>query len=202
VIRQVDVDFLLNFTTNRYKANLYLNGVRVQEMFDFSFSELKQRVAAKMQLVLCCQQRCHLGRHVCQPFFPEDAFDGAGAEFSPRVLLYLGSYITSTEAFWKCSCHANVLHCCSICFVRSAWSGLVDDMTKLLISRNPPTNKIMTALHFLDYCTQRPFWVVLMKGNSFKLKFLTGLDALLAHYAVKQPASASNISCSSSHLCV
>jgi len=33
---------------NRYKANVYLNGVRVNEMFDFSLQELKDRVRVRI----------------------------------------------------------------------------------------------------------------------------------------------------------
>ena len=42
---------------------------------------------------------------------------------------------------------------------------------------------LMTAMHFLAYRTERPVWVVLVQGNSFKSKFLRRLDAPFAHHA-------------------
>ncbi len=69
-----------------------------------------------------------------------------------HILLSLGSCFISTEAFWKSSCHENVLHCSNICFVRSAWSGLVLDMTRLLMSCNPSVDKLATAVHLLACC--------------------------------------------------
>jgi len=44
----VDVEMMFNFMHNRYKANVYLNGVRVNEMFDFSLQELKERVKLRI----------------------------------------------------------------------------------------------------------------------------------------------------------
>jgi hypothetical protein len=35
---------MYNFMRNRYKANVYLHGMRVNEMFDFSLQELKDRI--------------------------------------------------------------------------------------------------------------------------------------------------------------
>ncbi len=46
-MRHVDVELMYNFMHNRYKANLYLDGVRVQEMFDFGLEELQQRLRAR-----------------------------------------------------------------------------------------------------------------------------------------------------------
>ncbi len=34
---------------NRYKAHIYLNGVKVQEMFDFDVGELKERLRARIK---------------------------------------------------------------------------------------------------------------------------------------------------------
>ena len=39
---------MYNFMRNRYKANVYLNGVRVNEMFDCSLQELKDRVRLRI----------------------------------------------------------------------------------------------------------------------------------------------------------
>lgn len=38
---------MYNYMYNRYKAVLYLNGGKLQEMYDFSLPELKQRVQQK-----------------------------------------------------------------------------------------------------------------------------------------------------------
>ena len=38
-----------NFMMNRYKAFVYLNGEVVQEMFDFSLFELKERLGQKIR---------------------------------------------------------------------------------------------------------------------------------------------------------
>ena len=52
--------------------------------------------------------------------------------------------------------------------MRSAWSGLVHELTKLRISGSPSAYKCVTAftVHILTCCIERPFWVVLMKSNS------------------------------------
>lgn len=34
---------------NRYKANVYLNGSKLQELFDFSLQELKERLKIRIQ---------------------------------------------------------------------------------------------------------------------------------------------------------
>ena len=47
-VRHVDVEMMYNFMRNRYKANVYLNGVRVNAMFDFSLQELKDRVRLRI----------------------------------------------------------------------------------------------------------------------------------------------------------
>ena len=44
VIRHVDCQLYFNIMWNRYKAVIYLNGVKVKEMFDFSLPELKERL--------------------------------------------------------------------------------------------------------------------------------------------------------------
>lgn len=41
------MEMLYNFMQNRYKAKVYLNGLRVNETFDFSLQELKDRVRIK-----------------------------------------------------------------------------------------------------------------------------------------------------------
>jgi len=48
VIRHVDCEIWYNFMFNRYKGKVYLNGVKVQEMFDFSLQELKERLRQKI----------------------------------------------------------------------------------------------------------------------------------------------------------
>ncbi len=47
MIRHFDVDLWFNVMYNRFKANIYLNGVKVQEMFDFSLAELKERIKVR-----------------------------------------------------------------------------------------------------------------------------------------------------------
>jgi len=47
-VRHVDVETMYNFMHNRYKANVYLNGILVQEMFDFSLAELKARLRVRI----------------------------------------------------------------------------------------------------------------------------------------------------------
>ena len=39
---------MYNFMRNKYKANVYLSGVRVNEMFDFSLQELKERIKLRI----------------------------------------------------------------------------------------------------------------------------------------------------------
>ena len=41
MIRHVDCQLYFNIMWNRYKAVIYLNGVKVKEMFDFSLPELR-----------------------------------------------------------------------------------------------------------------------------------------------------------------
>jgi len=48
VIAHVDCQIWYNFLMNRYKAIVYLNGDKVQEMFDFSLHELKERLRQKI----------------------------------------------------------------------------------------------------------------------------------------------------------
>ncbi len=48
VIRHVDCQIWYNFLMNRYNAIVYLNGDKVQEMFDFSLHELKERLRQKI----------------------------------------------------------------------------------------------------------------------------------------------------------
>jgi len=48
VIRHVDCQPYFNIMWNRYKAVIYLNGAKVQEMFDFSLHELKERLRKKI----------------------------------------------------------------------------------------------------------------------------------------------------------
>ncbi len=48
MIRHVDCQLYFNVTWNRYKAVIYLNGEKVQEMFDFSLHELKERLWKKI----------------------------------------------------------------------------------------------------------------------------------------------------------
>ncbi len=47
VIRHVDCEIWYNYVYNQYKANVYLNGEKVQELFDFSLQELKERLRLK-----------------------------------------------------------------------------------------------------------------------------------------------------------
>jgi len=44
----VDCQIWYNFLMNRYNAIVYLNGDKVQEMFDFSLHELKERLRQKI----------------------------------------------------------------------------------------------------------------------------------------------------------
>jgi len=39
---------MYNFMRNKYKANVYLSGVRVNEMFDFSLQELQERIKLRI----------------------------------------------------------------------------------------------------------------------------------------------------------
>jgi len=48
VIAHVDCQIWYNFLMNRYKAIVYLNGDKVQEMFDFNLHELKERLRQKI----------------------------------------------------------------------------------------------------------------------------------------------------------
>ena len=48
MIRHVDCQLYFNNMWNRYKADIYLNGDKVQEMFDFSLFELKERLVKKI----------------------------------------------------------------------------------------------------------------------------------------------------------
>ena len=49
MIRHVDCKIWYNFMMNRYKAILYLNGDQVQELFDFSLRELKERLRLRIK---------------------------------------------------------------------------------------------------------------------------------------------------------
>jgi len=49
VIRHVDCKIWYNFMMSRYKAVIYLNGAKVQEMFDFSLQELKERLRLRIK---------------------------------------------------------------------------------------------------------------------------------------------------------
>ncbi|KAL3145222.1 hypothetical protein ABBQ32_000969 [Trebouxia sp. C0010 RCD-2024] len=49
VIRHVDYDISYNYVSHRYKAKVYLNGQRVQEMFDFDLQELKLRLGIRIK---------------------------------------------------------------------------------------------------------------------------------------------------------
>ena len=48
MIKHVDCKFFFNVRWNRYKAVIYLNGREVQEMFDFSLQELKERLRKRI----------------------------------------------------------------------------------------------------------------------------------------------------------
>ena len=48
MIRHVDCQLYFNVMWNRYKAVIYLNGDKVQEMFDFSLQELKERLRKRI----------------------------------------------------------------------------------------------------------------------------------------------------------
>ena len=48
VSRHVDCQLYFNIMWNRYKAVIYLNGTKVQEMFDFSLHELKERLRKRI----------------------------------------------------------------------------------------------------------------------------------------------------------
>ena len=48
MIRHMDCQIWYNFTMNRYKAIVYLNGDQVQEMLDCSLHELKERLRKKL----------------------------------------------------------------------------------------------------------------------------------------------------------
>ncbi|DBA84045.1 TPA: hypothetical protein ACH3X1_006527 [Trebouxia sp. C0004] len=47
-IRHVHCQLYFNIMWNRYKAVIYLNGAKVQEMFDFSLQELKERLRKRI----------------------------------------------------------------------------------------------------------------------------------------------------------
>ncbi len=49
MIRHVDCKIWYNFMMSRYKAVIYLNGAKVQEMFDFSLQELKERLRLRIK---------------------------------------------------------------------------------------------------------------------------------------------------------
>ena len=48
-VRHVDVEMLYNIMQNRYKAKVYLNGLTVNETFDFSLQESKDRVRLRIK---------------------------------------------------------------------------------------------------------------------------------------------------------
>ena len=48
VIKHVDCQLYFNIMWNRHKAVIYLNGEKVQEMFDFSLQELKERLRLRI----------------------------------------------------------------------------------------------------------------------------------------------------------
>ncbi len=48
MIRHVDCKLYFNIMWNRYKAVIYLNSTKVQEMFDFSLQELKERLRQRI----------------------------------------------------------------------------------------------------------------------------------------------------------
>ena len=48
MIRHVDCQLYFNVMWNRYKAVIYFNGDKVQEMFDFSLQELKERLRKRI----------------------------------------------------------------------------------------------------------------------------------------------------------
>ena len=48
MIRHVDCQLYFNVVWNRYKAVIYLNGTKVQELFDFSLQELKERLRKRI----------------------------------------------------------------------------------------------------------------------------------------------------------
>ncbi len=48
-MRHVDCEIWYNHMYNRYKVNVYLNGRMIQEMFDFSLQELKERLRQKIR---------------------------------------------------------------------------------------------------------------------------------------------------------
>ncbi len=48
VIRHVDCQLYFNIMWNRYKAVIYLNGTKVEEMFDFSLHELKEHLRKRI----------------------------------------------------------------------------------------------------------------------------------------------------------
>jgi len=49
VIRHVGCEVWYNYMYNWYKANVYLNGQKVQELFDFSLQGLKERLRLKIK---------------------------------------------------------------------------------------------------------------------------------------------------------
>ncbi len=57
VIRHVDCQLYFNIMWNRYKAVIYLNGAKVQEMFDFSLQELKDRLRKRIEEL---DATCHM----------------------------------------------------------------------------------------------------------------------------------------------
>ena len=48
MIRHVHCQLYFNIMWNRYKAVIYSNGAKVQEMFDFSLQELKERLRKRI----------------------------------------------------------------------------------------------------------------------------------------------------------
>jgi hypothetical protein len=137
---------------------------------------------------------------VLQALSPEYTFDGASAQMHTQILLSFGCYITGTAAFWQLCCQHNMLHCCSICFVGPARSGLVFDVTQLLMPRHPSADKGMPTANLFVYFLERQVWLVVMKVHSFPTKFLIiCLDQFL-HHAVELPATESALSSNSDHL--
>ncbi len=64
MIRHFDVDLWFNVMYIRYEADIYLNGVKVQEMFDFSLAELKERIKVR-QVELDVTSSAPLTKAVC-----------------------------------------------------------------------------------------------------------------------------------------
>lgn len=47
-VEHVDCEIWYNYMFNRYKGKIWLNGTKVQELFDFSLQDLKERLRKRI----------------------------------------------------------------------------------------------------------------------------------------------------------